>query len=238
MKYKIAAGSARREDTLFAISRIYGSSFYARPFVVPGGKSEFEQLADALGIEVNSEVVAKLYKEFRATVKQELAGNRVTGPASYKFKTDRPSGKRIFKPNGLPTNYIKSGDRITYKPGSYLNRIFYRMQSENEFTIFIGAGSQDISSLMEGENLKGGRTQRFVTYSAFLDVNLPNRQAFSFNKDTKIFMPYDSAHGGPRWVTIKAGRKINPPSNRPVDTTRIWNNVIDRYKDEIVKVTK
>lgn len=234
MRYKIASGSARREDTLFAIQRIYGSSFYARPYVFPGQKSQLSEVAKVLGIEVNEEVIKSLYSDFRKSVRQRLDANRVTGRAKYVFKKD--SDGRITLPNGFRTGKIKAGDKIEYIPGSYLRRIYYRMQDEGEFTIFIGSGGSDISALQEGMNLAGAKSQRFVTYSATVDQALPNRKSYVVDKDRRVFMPYKSGEGGPRWVTLKAGTVVNPPENRPVNTLEIWNEVVDRYKDKIVTV--
>lgn len=230
--YKISdSKSPNRQDSLFAFQRIYKSSYYARPFVTPGSKSELEKLVDTLGIKLDEEKIRKVYEEFHRLVEIELKSNRVTSAATYVFKTEN-SRRNVTLPSGLVQ---RGGSRIIYKPGSYLSRIFYRMNGPTDFTIFVGSGQGDINTLLEGGNvLRGGRGARFVSYSATIDQSLPNRQPYTVDKDRKVFMPYK---GGARWVTLKAGRVVNPPTNRPVNTRAIWKIVTSNIKDGILKLT-
>ena len=231
-KVRIAGkGGISRQDSLFALQRIYGSSYYARPYIAEGSKSEFKEVLDALGLEIDENQVRKIDEQFYKKVKTQLAANRVTGAATYVFKNPNPEPARyVWNAMGLP---VRNAPRIVYKPGSYLGRIYYRMGQDNDFTIFIGSGQGDINSFLDGApNLQGGRSQKFVTYSATIDQGFQNRRPYTVEKTRKVFMPYKD---GARWVTLEAGRVINPPQNRPVNTLAIWREVVNELKTGLIK---
>lgn len=228
---RIASKSASRSDTLFAIQRIYGSAFYARPFIQEGTKAEFLQVMEELGYEVNETAVKSLFKTFKTKLARELEKNRVTDNATYVFKTENPK-RRVTLPSGIIAigNQAK---KIVYRKGSYISRVFYRMSPDRqgEFVIFMGSGSSDVKSVQEGETLSGGRFKRFVSYSTSVDQALPNRRPYTVQKTRRVFMPYKT---GAKWVTLKEGTVVNPPQDRPVNSLQIWNETVALFRNKII----